>query len=316
MQKKLIALAAASAFTLPAMAQSSVIVYGQMDIGVASLPDEEGHDVTRIDSALWTDSYIGVKGTEDLGGGLKAVFQVETTLVNDDATGLAGEGRDTFVGLAGGFGTLIAGYLSTPLNNWLADYDANGSNTFRTNNVNLAGTLETRAANTVAYATPDLGGFQGVAFYSVDETYDVPVNIKNDIYGVGLRYDNDAFSAMYTWHAVHDMVDNHAVGLSYDFGVARITGSYIFNALEDAALEDESGWNLGVAVPVGNGTISVGYGQESDIGGIRDNDAKIASIAYSYDLSKRTSLYAGYRYQKWEGEDNTNEFAVGVVHRF
>ena len=316
MQKKLIALAAASAFTLPVMAQSSVIVYGQMDIGVASLPDEAGHDVTHIDSALWTDSYIGVKGTEDLGGGLKAVFQVETTLVNDDATGLAGEGRDTFVGLAGGFGTLIAGHLSTPLNNWLADYDANGSNTFRTSNVNLEWALETRAGNTVAYATPDLGGFQGVAFYSVDETYDVPVNIKNDIYGVGLRYDNDAFSAMYTWHAVHDMVDNHAVGLSYDFGVARITGSYIFNALEDAALEDESGWNLGVAVPVGNGTISVGYGQESDIGGVRDNDAKIASIAYSYDLSKRTSLYAGYRYQKPEGEDNTNEFAVGIVHRF
>ena len=312
MQKKLIALAAASAFTLPVMAQSSVIVYGQMDIGVASLPDEAGHDVTHIDSALWTDSYIGVKGTEDLGGGLKAVFQVETTLVNDDATGLAGEGRDTFVGLAGGFGTLIAGYLSTPLNNWLADYDANGSNTFRTSNVNLAGTLEARAANTVAYATPDLGGFQGVVFYTLDEDRD----LKKDIYGVGLRYDNDAFSAMYAWHAQHDVVDNHVIGLSYDFGVARITGSYILNQFEPAALEDESGWNLGVAVPVGNGTISVGYGQESDIGGVRDNDAKIASIAYSYDLSKRTSLYAGYRYQKPEGEDNTNEFAVGVVHRF
>lgn len=316
MQKKLIALAAASAFTLPVMAQSSVIVYGQMDIGVASLPDGAGHDVTHVDSALWGDSYIGVKGAEDLGSGLQAVFQVETTLVNDDDTGLAGEGRDTFVGLAGGFGTLVAGYLSTPLNNWLADYDANGSNTFRTSNVNLEWALETRAGNTVAYVTPDLGGFQGVAFYSLDEIRDVPVDIKNDAYGIGLRYDNDAFSAMYTWHAVHDKVDNHAVGLSYDFGVARITGSYILNTLEDAAKEDESGWNLGVAVPVGNGTISVGYGQESNIDGVRDNDAKIASIAYSYDLSKRTMLYAGYRYQKPEGEDNTNEFAVGVVHRF
>lgn len=312
MQKKLIALAAASAFTLPAMAQSSVIVYGQMDIGVASLPDGAGHDVTHVDSALWGDSYIGVKGAEDLGSGLQAVFQVETTLVNDDDTGLAGEGRDTFVGLAGGFGTLVAGYLSTPLNNWLADYDANGSNTFRTSNVNLEWALETRAGNTVAYVTPDLGGFQGVAFYSLDEKRD----IKGDAYGVGLRYDNDAFSAMYTWHAVNDVVDNHAVGLSYDFGVARITGSYILNTLEDAALEDESGWNLGVAVPVGNGTISVGYGQESNIAGVRDNDAQIASIAYSYDLSKRTMLYAGYRYQKPEVEDNTNEFAVGVVHRF
>ena len=316
MQKKLIALAAASAFTLPAMAQSSVIVYGQMDIGVASLPDGMGHDVTHVDSALWTDSYIGVKGAEDLGGGLKAVFQVETTLVNDDETGLAGEGRDTFVGLAGGFGTLIAGYLSTPLNNWLADYDANGSNTFRTSNVNLEWALETRAPNTIAYATPELGGFQGVLFYSVDEIRDVPVNIKNDAYGVGLRYDNDAFSAMYTWHAVNDVVDNHAVGLSYDFGVARITGSYILNTFEDSAMEDESGWNLGVAVPVGNGTISLGYGQESDIGGLRDNDAKIASVAYSYDLSKRTSLYAGYRSQTWDGADHTNEFALGLVHRF
>lgn len=312
MQKKLIALAAASAFTLPAMAQSAVVVYGQMDIGAASLPDDAGDDVVRVDSALWDDSYIGVKGAEDLGSGLKAVFQVETSLVNDDATGLGGEGRDTFVGLAGGFGTVIAGHLSTPLNNWLADYDASGANTFRTINVNLTGALETRAPNTIAYATPDLGGFEGVLFYSLDEDR----NVKEDAYGIGLQYSNDALSAMYTWHAVNDLVDNHSVGLSYDFGVARITGSYIFNSFEDDSLEDEQGWSLGVAVPVGNGTFTAAYGQESDIGGVRDNDADIASVTYSYDLSKRTMLYAGYRYQKPEGADNTDEFAVGILHRF
>lgn len=327
MQKKLVALAITSLISMPVLAQSSVTVYGQMDIGVMSVPGDGDNNVTRIDSANWADSYFGVKGSEDLGNGLKAVFQVETELVNDDATGLGGKGRDTFVGLSGNFGTLIAGRLSTPLNNWVGDYDPSGANAFRTNNVNLTGSLELedRANNTLAYAAPDMGGLSAVLFYSVDERTkkdrtDEKTDIvakKTPLYGVGLRYDNDALSVMYTYHAKKNVVDNHALGLSYDFGMARVTGSYIFNQFDNNKLEDEQGWNVGVAVPVGNGAVTLGYGQESNIGGTKDKDNKIAALTYSYNLSKRTSLYAGYRYQKPnKGGDNTNEYGVGLVHSF
>ena len=104
MQKKLIALAVAGLVSVPAFAQSNVTIYGRMDAGLFNQDDDAGHAVTRVDSSGWTTSRLGFKGAESLGNGLQALFQVETTLVNDDETGLNGPGRDTFVGLGGGFG--------------------------------------------------------------------------------------------------------------------------------------------------------------------------------------------------------------------
>lgn len=312
MQKKLIALAVAGLVSVPAFAQSNVTIYGRMDIGLFNKDDAAGESVTRVDSSGWTTSRLGFKGSEDLGNGLKAIFQIESRLENDGNSSF-GTARDTFVGLTGGFGTLIAGRNSTPLNNWLGEYDPSGvSNAFRSSNVNLVGDLETRVDNSIVYAAPTFSGVEFAALYAPDEDD----TESSDIYGIGLQWKGGPMAAMFTWHAVDNFVDNFAVGFSYDFGVAKIHTNYIFNEFDVANSEDEQAWALGVSAPIGAGTIGVGYTGQTDIGGISDNDADVWALTYKHNLSKRTYAYAGYQYQDWDNRDSIDTYGVGIAHHF
>lgn len=318
MRMKLISVAIGALVSASAFAQSNVTVYGNMDIGLFSVDDENGNSVTAVESSGWTTSYLGFKGAEDLGNGLKAIFQIETVL-NNDGNSTFGGARDTYVGLTGGFGTVIAGRNSTPLNNWLDAYDASGaSNAFRSTNVNLtaftgeANGLETRVDDSIVYAAPVFSGVQFAALYAPDENDAT----SNDIYGIGLRYDGGPISAMYTWHAVDNLVDSHVVGGAYDFGVARLMATYIFNDADASGLEDESAWSLGVSAPIGAGVVSLGYTAQSDVEGIDSNDIDVWALAYKHSLSKRTSAYAGYQRQDPDQGDSMDTFGVGIAHSF
>ena len=319
MQKKLIALAVAGLVSVPAFAQSNVTIYGRMDAGVFNKDNEKGDAVTAVDSSGWTTSRIGFKGSENLGNGLQALFQVETKLVNDDATGLSGEGRDTFVGLAGGFGAVLLGRISSPLNSWLADFDhSETANNFRVTNVSGSAVFETRANNTIAYATPNMGGFQAIAFYSFNlaapEVHPSADEIR--VGGIGLRYTAGGLDAFYTYNNAAKAleVDNHSLGLSYDFGVAKIMGTYLLTDYDTNA--DSKQYSLGVQVPVGAGVISAGFGHEQNIGGARDVDQDTWSVTYKHNLSKRTFLYAGYQRQDPDGGIARDTYGVGVAHHF
>lgn len=326
MQKKLIALAVAGLVSVPAFAQSNVTIYGRMDAGLFNQDDDAGHAVTRVDSSGWTTSRLGFKGAESLGNGLQALFQVETQLVNDDETGLTGPGRDAFVGLGGGFGAVLLGRLSSPVNSWLADFDhAEGSPKFKVTNVTGSNIFETRANNTIAYATPNMGGFQAIAYYSFNlaapEVWPSADEVR--VGGIGMRYTAGGFDVFYSYNNAAKAleVDNHSLGLSYDFGVAKVMGTYMLTDYDTNA--DSKQYSLGVQVPVGAGVISAGFGHEQNIGGARDVDQDTWSIAYKHNLSKRTYLYAGYQRQDLDfkhpvGESSTarDTYGVGVAHHF
>lgn len=318
MRMKLISVAIGALVSASAFAQSNVTVYGNMDIGLFSVDDDNGNGVTAVESSGWSTSHLGFKGSEDLGNGLKAIFQIETLLRNDGGSTF-GNARDTYVGLTGGFGTVIAGRNSTPLNNWLDAYDASGaSNAFRSTNVNLtaftgeANGLETRVDNSVVYAAPEFSGVKFAALYAPDEDD----AISNDIYGIGLRYDGGPISAMYTWHAINNLVDSHVVGGAYDFGVARLMATYILNDADESLLEDETAWSLGVSAPVGAGVVSLGYTAQSDVEGVDGNDIDVWALAYKHSLSKRTSAYAGYQRQDPDQGESKDIFGVGIGHAF
>jgi predicted porin len=164
MQKKIIALAIAGLASTAAFAQTNVTVYGIADLGEAYVAvhgnNTSKQSVTRLDS---NSSYIGFKGVEDLGNGLKAVFQFETG-VNGDVGGF-GAGRDTYVGLAGGFGTVVAGNITHPLRAFANKVDIMpgqaGIGTIHSVVGKIYGIktgADERAANTVAYVSPSFGG--------------------------------------------------------------------------------------------------------------------------------------------------------------
>lgn len=181
MQKKIIALAIAGLASTAAFAQTNVTVYGVVDLGQALVKSTGGSNnseqpiVSRLDN---NSSYVGFKGVEDLGNGLKALFQLESGYNSDsgDSSGW-GASRDTYVGLTGGFGTVVAGKLTHPLRAFGSKVELTpGAAGFGTM-ASVTGTImgiktgaDDRASNAVAYVSPNFGGFTGTVAYVNGET--------------------------------------------------------------------------------------------------------------------------------------------------
>ena len=179
MQKKLIALAIAG-LSSAAFAQSNVTVYGVIDMtqesvkatgataATTALSDTNVLSRGRLSS---NSSLIGFKGSEALGNGLTAIFQYESGIAADTAGALAG-GRDTFVGLTGGFGTLVGGTLTHPYRALGAKVDNNPG----ASSIGFTGSIygeidgvktgtDDRATNAIAYVSPSFSGLTATVAY-------------------------------------------------------------------------------------------------------------------------------------------------------
>lgn len=224
--KKLIAIAIAA---LPAVAMADVTVYGTIAAGV-----EANHDFAVTTGAASSggkvDSYgskIGFKGTEDLGNGLKTIWQVESGISIDNnntknTNGAVQSGntntfatRDSFIGLNGDFGTVKMGRLSNFANTdsnidaWGNNY-VNGANGFSPTNplsgFNAIARNQTRMNNAIEYRTPNnLSGFTGQAVYAMGETRTANTNgnpaLLTGAYDLGLKYENSGYYGMATYTA-------------------------------------------------------------------------------------------------------------------
>ncbi|MFZ9811411.1 MAG: porin, partial [Burkholderiaceae bacterium] len=161
MKKHLIAAAVAGALAVPAMAQ--VTVYGIMETGVQrTSTDNSAADSTKGSDSVFNSSRLGFKGEEDLGGGLKATFRLETSLQINAAGDGNGKGvgnetkgfwdRGAEVGLSGGFGTVRIG-----------KFDHQGAENNDLNNIGNIALFDgvefgSDQASSVGYVSPSLGG--------------------------------------------------------------------------------------------------------------------------------------------------------------
>ena len=167
MQKKLIALAIAAAASSTAFAQTNVQIYGIADVGYVGIDRDHFKFQNNINSGVLSTSRIGFKGAEDLGNGLKAIFTLEYGLTLDQNSGIGAggaQGRQQFVGLTGGFGTVVAGRLQTAGLDYTVAGSALGCST-TVGAVNQVGAgafpllnAASRANNAVAYISPSFGG--------------------------------------------------------------------------------------------------------------------------------------------------------------
>jgi predicted porin len=184
MQKKIIALAIAGLASTAAFAQTNVTIYGVADAtfdsvkATGSTGNSDRLDYNNRNRVVSNSSYIGFKGVEDLGNGLKAVFQFENGLNVDGVAG-SWNNRDSYVGLSGGFGTVVAGNLTGPTRALGAKFDVNtGATGIGANTALLAklgggagaGPFDQRITNAIAYVSPTMGGFSGVLGYSTGLT--------------------------------------------------------------------------------------------------------------------------------------------------
>ena len=193
MKKHLFCLAALSAFAVPAFAQSSVTLYGIIDEGFNYTNNVQGSHVYELASGYAQGSRWGLKGSEDLGGGLKAVFQLENGFnVNNGRLGQGGRmfGRQAYVGLSSDFGTVTLGRQYDSLVDYLAPTTANGnwggyllSHPWDNDNTDNS----FRVNNTIKYASPDYAGFQFGGTYSFSNGTGFSNNRQ---YSLGGQYQN------------------------------------------------------------------------------------------------------------------------------
>ena len=341
MKKSLIALAVL-ATSGAAMAQSSVTLYGIADIWAGNIKASEvaanPSGVTKVDSGGVSTSRWGLKGAEDLGGGLKAIFTLEQGFKADDGTATAGFNRQAFVGVEGGFGTLVLGKPWTAMDDVMgASNSGFDSALSATNGVWISNQIYAgNPGNTIKYTTPNFGGFSAGFSHSLDESN----TAKTDVTDFSLSYGAGPVGANFAYQVQRDALGTTddlkitTLNGSYDLGMAKLLASYAQTKIAAAKANE---YQLGVDVPVSSAlTVSAGYAySKRNAAGVALINANYAvgvsvyygaknsgySLAASYSLSKRTSVYGGVASAKGEnaaGVDVSKRqlYAVGVRHAF
>jgi len=321
MKKSLIALAVAGVVSAPAFAATSnVDIYGVMNIAIQDT-DASNVDMDVVDNV----SRIGFKGSEDLGGGLKAVWQIEQGInsATADQTAFGGRGlRNTFVGLAGSFGTAVIGRHDTPykmatgkydiFGDTIADYNGGaGSGAAPLGGVSLIdANHDARASNAIAYISPN---FSGVTLAAAVVTSMDQFNSGDtmDAISIAAMYGNGPLTVDVAYQDV-DVLNSTAwkVGAGYAFGDTKV--GFVYEDIDNgSAAADRDSWLLNVAHTMGPIVLKAVYGQ-ADVGAA---DHDLWALGADYNLSKRTSAYLVYG----NGDNDTTDVSgwnIGVKHSF
>jgi len=352
-------LAMLGSFAGAACAQSSsVTIYGIIDVGVSRMNDGQS-TLTFTPLALigqpdsWTvrsatSSRLGFRGTEDLGNGLKANFQIEHrftpdaggTEPRDGASATAFWNAQSWVGLSGSFGEARLGRQFVPAfhiglasDPWAYDYNVGGSSSFT-----RGGNSVTMAYNAVVYRTPALGGFTAELMVAAGERGAAVVNAPAGRTGrneganvqyasgplwVGLGYNNSRQEDT----PVKNRYMN--IGIAYDFGFVRPMASYAVGNNNVTGNPDTRTYLLGATAPLGQGRIRTVIARYDAAVGQNFNAANPLlpqltqgqnttkfGLGYQYFFSKRTSLHADAGTARTEGVSRTTGFEAGLKHIF
>lgn len=323
MKKTILALAILGGFAGAASAQSNVTVYGVVDVGVVSEHGAAAGSVTKLTSGVASGSRLGFKGTEDLGGGLSAVFLLENGFQAD--TGALGQGgllfgRQAYVGLASqNAGTVTFGRQYTPeyLTMLAADPFSTGLAGDAANIMPNSGNAASRMDNAIKYVTPNFNGFTGELAYGFGEVAGDTTASRQ--IGAAVAYANGPLLVRFGYHnrnvatvanAPSDDAKNTLLAATYDFGVAKAHFAYGVNrgtnssplrnatnpfgsAVAPAASTDSADLLLGATIPFGTDKVLVSYVRKDDKTAA-NQDAHQWALGYMHSLSKRTDLYAAY----------------------
>ena len=323
MKKSLIALSVLAA-SGAAMAQSSVTLYGVADL---SLQKSNGISTQLSGSGMLNNgnSRIGLRGVEDLGGGLKASFNFEQG-INPENGALTGGAtgawnRAAFLDLSGGFGRVRLGRDLTPSYMGLAAWELTGAANYSAV-ANQFGFVAAGARNDsqIAYTTPNFGGV--TASLAVVLKPDTPDAVgDNAKYDLNVIYANGPIAAALSYNKVQEHKANMALGGSYDLGVAKIAASYQDGykggvAPSNTTAMKQRGFTLGATVPVGAFSVTLDIARDTKA---KDTDVLVEG---KYALSKRTFAYAAYYNDgKQDGAavyktGAKNHLGLGIRHNF
>jgi predicted porin len=332
MKKTLVALAAFAAVS--AFAQSTVTLYGVADVSFGSYKEGPPGASAQIrvndgTTAGLSGSRIGFRVNEDLGGGMNAFATIEMGANLDTGASAQGGlafGRQSFVGLGGGFGKVSLGRLYSAYDDLRGATDAFGHSSFSPsllgwgNNtagvVGDGGNYSGRVNNQIKYNTPNFGGLSGAVTYGFGENK-TPTVGAGKVLGFHVLYANGPLTAGLAYQS------EKATAASAAQKFTLLAGGYDFGAFKlNAGLNTDSGaakakeLQISGTVPVGAFSLTAGLARSKG-----SNDGADTSVALQgvYALSKRTNWYAGLRNGKSKGTGDTNKIshiATGIRHTF
>ena len=349
MKVRLLPLAISAAIAMPGIALADgPTLYGKFNVT---------YERVNVDNAVKSESNwvlqsnasrVGVKGNEKINDNLSVVYLAEWEL---DATGdksSLGE-RSRYVGLSGGFGTLIAGKYDSPLKSSQGSLDQ-----FNDLDGDLANIFvgENRIANAIQYSTPNMSGFQANVAIIPGENFDTgqkdPQNGPADGISASVTYKMDNFYVA----VAHDskvvskltyMVDYNTAGVTTSsvsdlFDTTRVVGVFNMDALQVGAMYqkastsntnagndiDQDGFLVGASYKVDAVTLKAQAGQstttDNTVTTNQDLKGKTYSVGADYGLSKQTKLFAFYTDVAYDPdgakEHKKGSFAVGIDHKF
>ncbi|MEI6762134.1 MAG: porin [Betaproteobacteria bacterium] len=358
MKKTLVAMAV---MAVAGAASAQATLYGVLDAGIQMTTttlagvDLVGNNIgLQQNASFMNGNRWGLKGTEDLGGGMSALYQVESGFAIDTGKSSQGSrlfGRQAYVGLSGGFGTVTLGRQYTGLDTLWGTYDAgeyggNSAMSFAWNG-GVVGDIG-RVDSMIQYSTPAMSGFSALVQYAPGEDKEVGAAARDAStytgllvgYSAGplsahLAYESASIKKAGTFDTVNaagaaslapgvNTLASTALGISYDLGMAKLMGG-VNMATADAGVK-ETGYMLGGIVPFGAATLNLTYAAET-----RSADAKVDGKGTGfaghvrYSLSKRTSVYAGFLSGKStqavtagaaQDEASVTTYMAGVKHTF
>ena len=368
-----------------AAAQADVTVFGHIDTSVVN-SDNYVTPGSSDNSFVCTTCSIGFKGSEDLGNGLKAIFsidfQYDTTKRNNGkvsqskqtglltttaggsvpapvVTNVSGStdsitDRDQWLGLAGNFGQVRVGTISTSYKSHGALLDPAYRTVIQQRDWGLQSVLHNgagengqgRATNTVRYDTPDWNGLQGTAHYTLNSAEQ---GKSFNAYGAGAQYSNGGllvFADYISANASDNLINNgdddaYKAGAKYTFGNFAVFGQYevdgglisagntAYGYLSNSDIvsigDGADLWMLGATYTMGNNTLYGAYSSSNDADDARLADGTSVDTGYDawevgaiHSMSKQTLVYLGYGDISYNqnGADDSTGVALGMKHKF
>ena len=314
MKKKLLALAVAAALPMVSQAATAdVTIYGKVHTSIDYIdPAASGAD--SIYDVTSRASRLGFKGSEDLGDGLKLIWKMETTY--NTAEGGFGSGRNTYIGLAGGWGTFLYGRHDTPMKmstgkldifvDEMGDYNA------------TAGLLDIRANDAIAYVSPNFSGLTLVGAFIPDADYDGDGDLAGG-YSLAAMYSNGGLFLAAGYESLDDLfggasLDHWRIGVGYDMGAFHIGAIYA----DQGDVTASNNYMINGSWKFGNNKLKAEWAQiDPDHGSKSDAWA----IGLDHNFSKRTKMYVQYADSE-HGLQSTNPsgdqsgLSFGMVHKF
>jgi predicted porin len=349
--------------------QADVTLFGHIDTSIDATDQDGGSDDVNLNC---TTCSVGFKGSEDLGNGLKAIFkldfQYDTTerntgsarassvtnpavvttggdpvsIVTDVSDTSSITDRDQWLGLAGNFGQVRIGTISTHYKSHGAMLDPLYRTALQGRDRGLQSNLhrgageegQGRATNTLRYDSPSWNGLKAGFHYTLDSDDEVE---DDNPYGVGLSYENGGI-LVFADYITNDTGSDDAawkVGGKYTLNNLALMAQYekddglISSKAADTSGDGADLWQLGASYTLGNNMLYFGYGNSSSgSGGSSAADYFAWTLAGVHHMSKRTSVYAGFSEIDCDDPDNDtcrrvgseggedDKFSIGMKHKF